>query len=153
MAGTAAAGWRRPQRVSMQEHMAIDVNPGPIQPIPLISDYFRISTPLLSLPGVPQTHTLQCLSPALHPSRSQTQSQRETLTTAFTLLFDVDNSTLHCTAHRAKGLKPPASGSLDTYVKANLLPGASKTKRPERLDTSLGMSLYEVRGTVELSRM
>ncbi|XP_060014374.1 double C2-like domain-containing protein gamma isoform X2 [Lagenorhynchus albirostris] len=43
-----------------------------------------------------------------------------------TLLFDTDSSTLHCTAHRAKGLKPPASGSVDTYVKANLLPGASK---------------------------
>lgn len=25
-----------------------------------------------------------------------------------------------------QGLKPPASGSVDTYVKANLLPGASK---------------------------
>lgn len=31
---------RRPQRVSMQEHMAIDVNPGPIRPVHLISDYF-----------------------------------------------------------------------------------------------------------------
>lgn len=77
-------------------------------------------------------------------------------TLEFTLLFDVDNSALHCTAHRAKvrkgsrglwavglshrsaphpvssqGLKPPASGSVDTYIKANLLPGASKvTARP-----------------------
>lgn len=76
-------------------------------------------------------------------------------TLEFTLLFDADNSTLHCTAHRAKvmvalgvgvpghrsdpqacptstvssqGLKPPASGSVDTYVKANLLPGASKVR-------------------------
>lgn len=41
MAGTAAAASRRrPQRVSMQEHMAIDVSPGPIRPIHLISDYF-----------------------------------------------------------------------------------------------------------------
>ena len=66
----------------------------------------------------------------------------------------MDNSTLHCTAHRAKvrrgravspglgpvprasptatlpsqDLKPPASGSVDTFVKANLLPGASKVR-------------------------
>lgn len=33
--GTASRG-----RVSMQEHMAIDVSPGPIRPIHLISDYF-----------------------------------------------------------------------------------------------------------------
>lgn len=50
-------------------------------------------------------------------------------TLEFTLLFDVDNSALHCTAHRAKGLKPPASGSVDTYIKANLLPGASKASQ------------------------
>lgn len=28
----------------------------------------------------------------------------------------------------SQGLKPPASGSVDTYVKANLLPGASKVR-------------------------
>ncbi|XP_070421734.1 double C2-like domain-containing protein gamma isoform X6 [Equus przewalskii] len=50
-------------------------------------------------------------------------------TLEFTLLFDADNSALHCTAHRAKGLKPPASGSVDTYVKANLLPGTSKASQ------------------------
>lgn len=33
--GTASRG-----RVSMQEHMAIYVSPGPIRPIHLISDYF-----------------------------------------------------------------------------------------------------------------
>lgn len=85
-------------------------------------------------------------------------------TLEFTLLFDVDNSALHCTAHRAKvrmglrglwavglshrsaphpvssqGLKPPASGSMDTYIKANLLPGASKvTARPRPLLLPLG---------------
>nr|XP_045373872.1 double C2-like domain-containing protein gamma isoform X2 [Camelus bactrianus] len=42
---------------------------------------------------------------------------------------DSNNSNLHCTAHRAQGLKPPASGSVDTYVKANLLPGASKASQ------------------------
>lgn len=40
MAGAAAGSRGRPQRVNMQEHMAIDVSPGPIRPIRLISDYF-----------------------------------------------------------------------------------------------------------------
>lgn len=31
-----------------------------------------------------------------------------------------------------QGLKPPASGSVDTYVKANLLPGASKVRLTPR---------------------
>lgn len=35
------------QRVSMQEHMAIDVSPGPIRPIRLISDYFPHFYPFL----------------------------------------------------------------------------------------------------------
>lgn len=38
-----------------------------------------------------------------------------------------------------QGLKPPASGSVDTYVKANLLPGASKVRgRPRPLLLLLG---------------
>lgn len=32
----------------------------------------------------------------------------------------------------SQGLKPPASGSVDTYVKANLLPGASKVRGTPR---------------------
>nr|XP_019593466.1 PREDICTED: double C2-like domain-containing protein gamma isoform X5 [Rhinolophus sinicus] len=57
MAGTAAAASRRrPQRVSMQEHMAIDVSPGPIRPIHLISDYFPhfypFSEPALRTPDL-----------------------------------------------------------------------------------------------------
>lgn len=137
MAGTEAAGWRRPQRVSMQEHMAIDVNPGPIQPIHLISDYFPHFYPFAEPAlGAPDPHPAE--SPAVR-SAPQPQPDPEpegdsddstTLgTLEFTLLFDADNSALHCMAHRAKGLKPPASGSLDTYVKANLLPGASKASQ------------------------
>ncbi|EPQ11221.1 Double C2-like domain-containing protein gamma [Myotis brandtii] len=82
MAGTAAAGWWRPQRVIMQEHMAIDVNPGPIQPIPLISDYFPHFYPFAEpARGAPGPHP--AVSPASSaPQHSQTQSQRETQTTA-----------------------------------------------------------------------
>ncbi|ELK24255.1 Double C2-like domain-containing protein gamma [Myotis davidii] len=70
MAGTAAAGWRRPQRVSMQEHMAIDVNPGPIQPIPLISDYFPHFYPFAEpARGAPDPH------PAVSPASSAPQPQ------------------------------------------------------------------------------
>nr|XP_025142585.1 double C2-like domain-containing protein gamma isoform X8 [Bubalus bubalis]XP_025142586.1 double C2-like domain-containing protein gamma isoform X8 [Bubalus bubalis] len=73
-------------------------------------------------------------------------------TLEFTLLFDTDNSTLHCTAHRAKDLKPPASGSMDTFVKANLLPGASKVRarcRPPPLPLGQASQLRTrtVRGT------
>ncbi|XP_070264925.1 double C2-like domain-containing protein gamma [Myotis yumanensis] len=140
-AGTAAAGWWRPQRVSMQEHMAIDVNPGPIQPIPLISEYFPHFYPFAEpARGAPGPH------PAVSPTSSAPQLQPDpepegdsdnsaTLgTLEFTLLFDAENSALHFTEHCAKvrmggGLKPPGSGCLDTYVRANLLPGASKASQ------------------------
>ncbi|XP_049992703.1 double C2-like domain-containing protein gamma isoform X2 [Alexandromys fortis] len=158
MACAGPAGGR--QRVSMQEHMAIDVSPGPIQPIRLISDYFPHFYPFLEpVLRAPGSQTM--LAPAIH-SASQLQPNPEPEgdsddstalgTLEFTLLFDADNSTLHCTAHRAKvrmkaavlgwdkpqasafifcfqGLKPLASGSVDTYVKANLLPGAIKASQ------------------------
>ncbi|KAM6158991.1 double C2-like domain-containing protein gamma [Rhynchocyon petersi] len=128
MAGSAAAG-RRPPRISMQEHMAIDVSPGPIRPIRLISDYFPRSDPFAApaprAPGprpAPPTHA--------DPEPEGDSDDGAGLgALEFTLLFDADNSALHCTAHRAKGLKPPAAGSVDTYVKANLLPGASKASQ------------------------
>ncbi|KAM9220202.1 LOW QUALITY PROTEIN: double C2-like domain-containing protein gamma [Dugong dugon] len=148
MAGSATSGRRRPQRLSMREHMAIDVSPGPIPPIRLISDYFPhfypFAQPTLRAPGpwpsAPTTHPApqpqadleQWGSPACHlPSAGLG-------TLEFTLLFDTDNSALHCTAHCAKGLKPPASGSVSIYVKANLLPGASKASQ---------LRAHTVRGT------
>ncbi|XP_034789061.1 double C2-like domain-containing protein gamma isoform X2 [Pan paniscus] len=86
MAGTAAAGGQ-PPRVSMQEHMAIDVSPGPIRPIRLISHYFPHFYPfftlLRSLPCTLRTCAPQRRPPStLHPSCSPTQSQKETQTTA-----------------------------------------------------------------------
>ncbi|XP_066870749.1 rabphilin-3A isoform X1 [Kogia breviceps] len=48
----------------------------------------------------------------------------------FSLLFDQDNSSLHCTIIKAKGLKPMDSNGLaDPYVKLHLLPGASKSNK------------------------
>ncbi|KAM4847030.1 double C2-like domain-containing protein gamma isoform 1-T1 [Thomomys bottae] len=131
MAGAAGAGARRHQRVSMQEHMAIDVSPGPIRPIRLISAYFPHSYP------APEPARRPLLRPEPQPPDPDPESDPEgdsddsTALGAleFTLLFDADNSALHCTAHCAKGLKPPASGSVGTYVKANLLPGASKASQ------------------------
>ncbi|XP_046500281.1 double C2-like domain-containing protein gamma isoform X2 [Equus quagga] len=137
MAGTAAASRGRPQRVSMQEHMAIDVSPGPIRPIHLISDFFPhfypFAGPTLRAPGPrPAVTPALCSAPQPQPDpEPEGDSDDSTAlgTLEFTLLFDADNSALHCTAHRAKGLKPPASGSVDTYVKANLLPGTSKASQ------------------------
>ncbi|XP_053518902.1 double C2-like domain-containing protein gamma isoform X1 [Artibeus jamaicensis] len=137
MAGTAAVSRRRPQRVSMQEHMAIDVNPGPIRPIRLISDYFPhfypFAEPALCTPDphpavAPAIRSAPQLQPNPEPEGDSDDSTALG-TLEFTLLFDADNSALHCTAHRAKGLRPPASGSVDTYVKANLLPGADKASQ------------------------
>lgn len=48
----------------------------------------------------------------------------------FSLLYDQDNSSLHCTIIKAKGLKPMDSNGLaDPYVKLHLLPGASKSNK------------------------
>lgn len=169
MAGTAAAASRRrPQRVSMQEHMAIDVSPGPIRPIHLISHYFPhfypFSEPALRTPDphpavAPTISSAPQLQPDPEPEGDSDDSSewgrgqggRPRLSTAkvgygqprrltergkaggmtpcvsggaggvqvgtdpachlplaalgtleFTLLFDADNSALHCTAHRAK---------------------------------------------------
>ncbi|KAF3820683.1 hypothetical protein GH733_005228 [Mirounga leonina] len=49
---------------------------------------------------------------------------------ASSLLYDQDNSSLHCTMIKAKGLKPMDSNGLaDPYVKLHLLPGASKSNK------------------------
>nr|XP_017529664.2 double C2-like domain-containing protein gamma isoform X1 [Manis javanica]XP_036858310.1 double C2-like domain-containing protein gamma isoform X1 [Manis javanica] len=137
MAGTAAESRGRPQRVSMQEHMAIDVSPGPIRPIHLISNYFPhfypFAEPTLRAPDPPHAVTSAiCTAPQQQPNPEPEGDSDDSTALGileFTLLFDADNSALHCTAHCAKGLKPPASGSVDTYVKANLLPGASKASQ------------------------
>uniref|UniRef100_A0A8C4THS2 Rabphilin-3A n=1 Tax=Erpetoichthys calabaricus TaxID=27687 RepID=A0A8C4THS2_ERPCA len=48
----------------------------------------------------------------------------------FSLLYDQENSSLHCSIIKAKGLKPMDSNGLaDPYVKLHLLPGASKSNK------------------------
>ncbi|XP_035247958.1 rabphilin-3A-like isoform X1 [Anguilla anguilla] len=48
----------------------------------------------------------------------------------FSLMFEQESSTLHCSIIRAKGLKPMDSNGLaDPYVKLHLLPGASKSNK------------------------
>ncbi|XP_061071823.1 rabphilin-3A-like [Conger conger] len=48
----------------------------------------------------------------------------------FSLMFEQESSTLHCSVTRAKGLKPMDSNGLaDPYVKLHLLPGASKSTK------------------------
>ncbi|XP_061685507.1 double C2-like domains, delta isoform X2 [Syngnathoides biaculeatus] len=141
-----------PVKISMQEHFAINVCPGPILPIPQISDFF------------PRFHDYPCTPP---PPREKKIPREETFnggfkegerpgddgagaggdgdgdgvadsddddtylgTLEFSLLFDQENNCLHCTVHKAKGLKAMDSNGLaDPYVKLHLLPGASKANK------------------------
>uniref|UniRef100_A0A663MT94 Rabphilin-3A n=2 Tax=Athene cunicularia TaxID=194338 RepID=A0A663MT94_ATHCN len=62
------------------------------------------------------------------PSRAPTRATLGAL--EFSLLYDQENSSLHCTLIKAKGLKPMDSNGLaDPYVKLHLLPGASKSNK------------------------
>ncbi|XP_072244358.1 rabphilin-3A-like [Leuresthes tenuis] len=48
----------------------------------------------------------------------------------FSLLFEQESNSLHCSILKAKGLKPMDSNGLaDPYVKLHLLPGASKSNK------------------------
>lgn len=67
MAGAAAASRRRRPRVSMQEHMAIDVSPGPIRPIHRISDYFPHFSPFAG-PALRAPDPRPAGAPAMHPA-------------------------------------------------------------------------------------
>ncbi|XP_069042644.1 double C2-like domain-containing protein alpha [Lepisosteus oculatus] len=142
--------------ISIQEHMAIDVCPGPIRPIRQISAYFpRLSPtgadlPPPTLPGGAGGG----LSPGLPPggTGALTLADRQSMlgsmdtsveidsydsddttslgTLEFNLLYERDTSTLHCTILRAKGLKPmDFNGLADPYVKLHLLPGACKANK------------------------
>uniref|UniRef100_A0A3Q0RR27 Double C2-like domains, gamma n=1 Tax=Amphilophus citrinellus TaxID=61819 RepID=A0A3Q0RR27_AMPCI len=139
-----------PVKISMQEHFAINVCPGPILPIPQISDFF------------PRFHDYPCTPPPPREKkilkeetfngetgggykdgerRGENEGDKEELidsddedtylgTLEFSLLFDQENNCLHCTIHKAKGLKAMDSNGLaDPYVKLHLLPGASKANK------------------------
>uniref|UniRef100_A0A3B4VQQ1 Double C2-like domain-containing protein n=1 Tax=Seriola dumerili TaxID=41447 RepID=A0A3B4VQQ1_SERDU len=125
--------------ISIQEHMAIDVCPGPIRPIRQISAYFpRLSpTSSFSEPLSPnQVAAPTTLSPgtagqgegAIDSCDSDDNTSLGTL--AFDLLYEKATSSLHCTVLRAKGLKPmDFNGLADPYVKLHLLPGACKANK------------------------
>ncbi|XP_062334561.1 double C2-like domains, delta [Osmerus eperlanus] len=139
-----------PVKISMQEHFAINVCPGPIMPIPQISDFF------------PRFHDYPCTPPPPREKkilkednngmvefgggggerdrekREEDEGERQDSddedtylgTLEFNLLFDQENNCLHCTIHKAKGLKAMDSNGLaDPYVKLHLLPGASKANK------------------------
>uniref|UniRef100_A0A3Q4BI08 C2 domain-containing protein n=1 Tax=Mola mola TaxID=94237 RepID=A0A3Q4BI08_MOLML len=115
--------------ISIQEHMAIDVCPGPIQPIKQISDYFP-RYPRGLPPAVPhQAGHAGPLCSALSASLAA-ESDPTLGTLDFSLLYDQENNALHCTINKAKGLKPmDYNGLSDPYVKLHLLPGASKANK------------------------
>uniref|UniRef100_A0A3P9MNJ2 Double C2-like domains, alpha n=1 Tax=Oryzias latipes TaxID=8090 RepID=A0A3P9MNJ2_ORYLA len=131
--------------ISIQEHMAIDVCPGPIRPIRQISAYFPRLPPVASAMG--GAHLLSPLR--AHRgwgggSLSQNSSMDTSVeinsddsddctalgTLEFELRYEQISSELHCTVLKAKGLKPmDFNGLADPYVKLHLLPGASKANK------------------------
>ncbi|XP_005067447.1 double C2-like domain-containing protein beta [Mesocricetus auratus] len=168
--------------ISIQEHMAIDVCPGPIRPIKQISDYFPrfprglppTATPRATAPpdaparppatsagprspsdgGRDDDEDVDQLfgaygaspspSPGPSPSRPPAKPPEDEPdadgyesddctalgTLDFSLLYDQENSALHCSISKAKGLKPmDHNGLADPYVKLHLLPGASKANK------------------------
>ncbi|XP_064190943.1 double C2-like domains, gamma isoform X1 [Anguilla rostrata] len=139
-----------PVKISMQEHFAINVCPGPILPIPQISDFFPRfrdfpSTPPPQRERQPEKDRERDGERDREGEREREEvEERETQEVAdsddddetylgtleFTLLFDQESNCLHCTIVKAKGLKAMDSNGLaDPYVKLHLLPGASKANK------------------------
>ncbi|XP_061559426.1 double C2-like domain-containing protein beta isoform X1 [Phycodurus eques] len=129
--------------ISIQEHMAIDVCPGPIQPIKQISDYFPryprglppVGAPCAALSATPAAASGAAAATSESedsPDRAfagASASRRDdepdveaydsddstTLGTLhFSLLYDQENNALHCTINKAKLPVP-------RYKKANKL--------------------------------
>ncbi|XP_063285134.1 double C2-like domain-containing protein alpha [Pelobates fuscus] len=128
--------------ISIQEHMAINVCPGPIRPIQQISDYFPRYTPwpegTASPTGPPRSLSpLNIPVPSADPGADSTEldnydSDDGTAlgTLEFELLYEEDKCILQCCILRAKGLKPmDFNGLADPYVKIHLLPGACKANK------------------------
>uniref|UniRef100_A0A3B5M5E5 C2 domain-containing protein n=1 Tax=Xiphophorus couchianus TaxID=32473 RepID=A0A3B5M5E5_9TELE len=128
--------------ISIQEHMAIDVCPGPIRPIRQISAYF----PRLSPTSLNPSSSPVALSPPavaapvgganLMETSVDINSEDSDDSTAlgtleFELRYDMSCSELHCTVLRAKVRNRCIApvGAADPYVKLHLLPGASKANK------------------------
>ncbi|XP_072799007.1 double C2-like domain-containing protein alpha isoform X3 [Vicugna pacos] len=133
--------------INIQEHMAINVCPGPIRPIRQISDYFprrgpgpegggggfgEAPTHLAPLALAPPAALLGATTPEDGDEVDNYDSDDTTAlgTLEFDLLYDQASCTLHCSILRAKGLKPmDFNGLADPYVKLHLLPGACKANK------------------------
>ncbi|PNJ33396.1 DOC2A isoform 5, partial [Pongo abelii] len=130
--------------INIQEHMAINVCPGPIRPIRQISDYFprrgpgpeggsgEAPTHLVPLALAPPAALLGATTPEDGAEVDSYDSDDATAlgTLEFDLLYDRASCTLHCSILRAKGLKPmDFNGLADPYVKLHLLPGACKANK------------------------
>ncbi|XP_048848373.1 double C2-like domain-containing protein alpha isoform X2 [Brienomyrus brachyistius] len=133
--------------VSIQEHMAIDVCPGPIRPIRQISAYFPRLSPPSPGGGASAAVASSLLSPLMAgasggggaPLAADTSMETDSCDSddstslgalEFSLLYRRHTSSLHCTILRAKGLKPmDFDGLADPYVKLHLLPGACKANK------------------------
>ncbi|XP_054464052.1 double C2-like domain-containing protein alpha [Anoplopoma fimbria] len=144
--------------ISIQEHMAIDVCPGPIRPIRQISAYFPRLSPTSPGPvpggvasGMGGAHLLSpllahgrhggvsgggslSLTSSVDTSVEINSSDSDDCTALGTLEFELryerSSSELHCTVLRAKGLKSmDFNGLSDPYVKLHLLPGACKANK------------------------
>ncbi|XP_037544568.1 double C2-like domain-containing protein beta [Nematolebias whitei] len=136
--------------ISIQEHMAINVCPGPIRPIRQISAYFPRLSPTSPTPVSPNpalSPNLACSPPSLSPPAAAMGGNSSVDTSVdinsddsddctalgtleFELRYDQSCSELHCTIIRAKGLKSmDFNGLSDPYVKLHLLPGASKANK------------------------
>ncbi|XP_023686477.1 double C2-like domains, gamma [Paramormyrops kingsleyae] len=131
-----------PVKISMQEHFAINVCPGPIMPIPQISDFFPRFHDFPCPPPAPQRERQVVreagpaegekgdVKEAEEPMYSDDDEDTYLGTLEFSLLFDQEHNCLHCTVHKGKGLKAMDSNGLaDPYVKLHLLPGASKANK------------------------
>uniref|UniRef100_A0A3Q1EL87 Double C2-like domain-containing protein n=1 Tax=Acanthochromis polyacanthus TaxID=80966 RepID=A0A3Q1EL87_9TELE len=130
--------------ITIQEHMAIDVCPGPIRPIRQISAYFPRegggggggSSGLLSplLPGAAggggSLSAMSSMDTSIEIDSCDSDDNTSLGTLEFDLLYERATSSLHCTVLRAKGLKPmDFNGLADPYVKLHLLPGACKANK------------------------
>ncbi|XP_077386201.1 double C2-like domain-containing protein alpha isoform X1 [Festucalex cinctus] len=120
--------------ISIQEHMAIDVCPGPIRPIRQISDYFPRRSPTSPIPTSSLCRSGMACGEVGGDTVDAIGSDSDDCTALGTLEFELRyeqaTNQLHCTVIRAKGLKPmDFNGLADPYVKVHLLPGACKANK------------------------
>uniref|UniRef100_A0A3B3R2E5 Double C2 domain alpha n=1 Tax=Paramormyrops kingsleyae TaxID=1676925 RepID=A0A3B3R2E5_9TELE len=112
--------------ISIQEHMAIDVCPGPIRPIKQISAYF----PPTGGGGGGTLSAMSSMDTSIEIDSCDSDDSTSLGILEFDLLYERATSSLHCTVLRAKGLKPmDFNGLADPYVKLHLLPGACKANK------------------------